>query len=133
MLKELNVYLKGNMSEDYWYDDALFICEEILGGFSKYDWEVLLKSMSNETNEWKKRLVECLGDIHNSYELKVILELINTDNEELMIACIDSLRSVDLSKLDKSIKKQLQGKINKLLIIATPPVKKVLEDFLQKE
>ena len=35
MLKELNIYLKGEMGIDYWYDEALFICGEILEGFSE--------------------------------------------------------------------------------------------------
>lgn len=43
MLKELNKYLKGNMSDDYWYDDAIFICEYIINNFSDDDWEKVKK------------------------------------------------------------------------------------------
>ncbi|MCJ2385087.1 hypothetical protein ACL36S_01720 [Lactiplantibacillus plantarum] len=113
MLAELNIYLKGNMSVDYWYDEALFICEELLEKFSDDDWEKLIEESSKESDEWKKRLVECLGYLHNSYELRIILNFINTDNKDLFIACVDSLRSMDLDDLDKNIKMKLINEVKK--------------------
>lgn len=48
---------------------------------------------------WKIRLVECLGDLNNSYELEVILYLINTDDNNLFYSCLDSLRSMEICSL----------------------------------
>ena len=31
MLNEFEEYIKGNFSDDYWYDDALFLCEMAVG------------------------------------------------------------------------------------------------------
>lgn len=33
MLSELDEYLKSDMLEDYWYDNLLFICEDIIQEF----------------------------------------------------------------------------------------------------
>ncbi len=38
MLTELDEYLNSNISDDYWYDEALFICEDIIREFTDDDW-----------------------------------------------------------------------------------------------
>lgn len=43
LLDELNVYLQGkNMNDDYWYDNALFDCQDILEEFSTDEWKKLI-------------------------------------------------------------------------------------------
>lgn len=133
MLEELNVYLRGNTSDDYWYDNALFICEEILIEFSDNDWESLMKILPLEDDQWKIKLAECLGNIHNNYEVKCLLELIETTNNDLFIACVDSLRNIDLSSINNSEKKVIIDKVNYIKENnSSSPVKKILEDFLKK-
>lgn len=52
-----------------------------------------------------KKLVECLGSFNNDYELILILNIVNTSNEDLFISTIDALRCVGLSKLSADQKK----------------------------
>lgn len=133
LLDELNVYLQGdNVSDDYWYDNALFVCQDILEEFSDEDWINLIAMIPNETNRWKKRLVECLGGADTSHELRIILDIIDTRDDDLFVACIDSLRGMDLSGVDSSVKPSLKKKIENMLADASLPVKKVLENFLEK-
>lgn len=133
MLEELNVYLKGNTPDDYWYDSALFIYEEILMELSGNNWERLIETLPQEDVKWKIKLAECLGELGNSHEITCLLELIKTDNNDLLVACIDSLRSIDLSNLNSSEKGVLVDKANYLIKNnSSVPVKKVLEDFLAK-
>lgn len=117
---------------DYWYDCAILEATEILNKFNNNDWELLLSQIKLKPIFWQKRLVECLGDLHNSYELDVLLNIINTNCEELFISCVDSLRLLDLSNLDKSKKKSLLLKIDILLQNASSPVKSVLQELIKK-
>lgn len=117
---------------DYWYDCAILEATEILNKFNNNDWELLLSQIKLKPIFWQKRLVECLGDLHNSYELDVLLNIINTNFEELFISCVDSLRLLDLSNLDKSKKKSLLLKIDILLQNASSPVKSVLQELIKK-
>lgn len=117
---------------DYWYDCAILEATEMLNKFNNNDWELLLSQIKLKPIFWQKRLVECLGDLHNSHELDVLLNIINTNSEELFISCIDSLRLLDLSNLDKSEKKSILFKIDILLQNASSPVKSVLEELIKK-
>lgn len=132
MLNEINEYLSGDMSEDYWYDDALFICEDILKGFSEDKWKELLKAIQNENIRWKVRLAECMGNVGSSYEIQCILKMINMDDEELFVACVDTLRSMDMSIMDMATKNEIQAQIKSRMEISSPPVVKVFEEFLKK-
>lgn len=117
---------------DYWYDCAIVEATEILKEFNDDDWEVLLKRLELKSLFWKKRLVECLGDLHNPYELEVILHLINIDDEDLFVTCIDSLRFLNLSVLSKSKKEKFLSHVKPLSEKASPPIKKILEEFIIK-
>lgn len=117
---------------DYWYDCAVLEATAILESFSDDDWELLLKKLEGKTVFWKKRLVECLGDLHNQHEVDVILSVLDTDEEDLLIAGVDSLRLLDLSILDENRKAQLSVKASTLLKKTSNPVRKVLEDFIRK-
>lgn len=70
--------------------------------------------------------------MHNPYELEIILDLINTDDDDLFITCVDSLRFLNLSSLDNLKKDWLLSKIENLLRKASPPVKRILEGLIVK-
>lgn len=125
-------FSKESEPSDYWYDCAILEATEILKEFNNNDWELLLTQLKLKPIFWQKRLVECLGDLHNSHELEVLLNIINTNNEDLFISCIDTLRLLNLSNLDNSKKEQLLSKIDILLQNASSPVKRVLEEFIKK-
>lgn len=132
MLKELSEYLNGDMSDDYWYDDALFICEDILKEFSDKEWNELLSVIPNETVTWRIRLAECLGDIHSPFELQCIMKMINSENNDLLVACVDSLRDMDISLLKETDKIEIMNQVKSLMEESSPPIKKVFEIFLKK-
>ncbi|WP_193452125.1 hypothetical protein [Pseudomonas nitroreducens] len=117
---------------DYWYDCAILEASDILRRFDKGDWARLLKELKNKDVFWKKRLVECLGDLHVAYELEVILHIINTSDEDLLVSCIDALRLLDLSKLGRRDQEELLLRVSFLLNEASPPVREILESFSGK-
>ena len=77
--------------------------------------------------------MEYLGDLHNSYELEAILNLINTDDEDLLfITCVDSSRSSNLSTRSQNSKKQLLSKAEDILSNAASLEKHALEKLIIK-
>lgn len=136
MYKNLDVFIlpysDDNEPGDYWYDCGIIESTKILSSFTDSDWECLLANLNDKSIYWKIRLVECLGDLHNIYELQIILELIDIDNDELFVSCVDSLRSINLCSLPENKVKQIELKIASLVQNASLPVKSVLEDFMNK-
>lgn len=132
MLNELDEYLKSDMLEDYWYDDALFICEDIIREFSDAEWNELKDIIPKEDMRWNVRLVECLGDINNQYTLECIIKMVNTNNDDLFIVCVDVLRDMDISLLHLDDVKKIVNKAKLLSEKSTLPVKKVLEVFIER-
>lgn len=117
---------------DYWYDCAILESTEILRKFGRNDWEILLSQIKLKSLFWKKRLIECLGDLHTPYELKVILSVIDSGDKDLFIDCVDSLRSLDLSEIRKDEKDILLYEAKCLLNEVVSPVKDILEDLINK-
>lgn len=131
MLNELDKYLKSDMLEDYWYDNVLFICEDIIQKFSFTEWSRLKDIIPKNNIRWNIRLIECLGDINNQYSVECILKMLNIDNDDVFIACIDALRDMDMSLLNKEIIKELKRKAELLLKESILPVEKILKKFIE--
>lgn len=129
----ISEFSREDISEDYWYDCVILESVEMLKEFNDKDWKELFQSVSTKPIGWKKRLVECLGDIHNDYELEIILKLLDTTDRALFIACIDSLRSLSLSGIDEYTMKRLKVRINETLVGVSLPENEVLRDFIRRD
>lgn len=132
MLSELNDYLKSDMLDDYWYDSALLICEDIIDEFSEDEWKELLNIIPKVDIRWNIRLVECISDIDNQYSLECILKLLSIEDDEIFVACVDALRDKDVTLVPRDIVNEIVNKSKILDEKATLPVKKVLEKFIDK-
>ncbi|MGC8100946.1 hypothetical protein [Metapseudomonas otitidis] len=117
---------------DYWYDCGILEAADVLREFDKGDWELLLDDLKDKGVFWRKRLVECLGDFKVLYEIEVILRIVNTDDEDLRICCFDALRMLDLSGVDGRTREELSSRAEYLLDEVSLPVKKILEDFVER-
>ncbi len=93
MYNELDKYLLGYLPMDYWYDEGVDIAREIISDFKECDWKMLLEEISNKDIEWKKKIAYCLYNCDNKHELLLLLELLDTEDEELFEISLDSLRS----------------------------------------
>lgn len=118
------------MQEDYWYDNALFICEDIIQKFSCTEWNKLKDIIPKDDTRWNIRLIECLGDINNQYSIECILEMLNIDNNDVFISCVDVLRDMDILLIDEENIKKLKERAELLLKESTLPVQKILESFI---
>lgn len=134
MYKELNNLLSANTIMDSWYDDGCTIASELLSEFSKKDWEELSSKVLTKPLEWQKKLAYCLDSNCNIHELKILLSLLSIEDEELFEICIDTLRSFTNPESKQMILSDpsIVNRVNDILPKASIPVKKVLDDFLEK-
>nr|WP_279294594.1 hypothetical protein [Bacillus altitudinis] len=135
VFKELDNLLSADTTVDSWYDDGCLIASEILSDFSLNDWEELSNQVRNKPIEWQRKIAYCLDNECNEYELKILMDLLNTNDKELFEICIDTLRSFPIEEGKKLILEhpQILERVNNVLATtANSPVKLVLQDFLSK-
>lgn len=120
---------------DYWYDEGVDIAENMICEFEDNDWKTLLEAVSKRTVEWQKRLAYCMHDGNNLNQLKVLLELVDTDDSELFEIVVDSLRGFTNEENLNLIQGDLRivSKIKELMPKAGDATKKVFEEFLKNK
>lgn len=118
---------------DYWYDEGADIAEKMLCEFQEDDWKILLETLSERQTEWKKRLAYCMHDKSDLNQLKVLLSLAETDDDELFEIVVDSLRCFTSEESLKLIQADLQivSKIQELMPKMGDVTKKVFEEFFK--
>ncbi|UIO40860.1 hypothetical protein LOY85_18900 [Brevibacillus brevis] len=68
MYEELDEYLSGEFTTDYWYDEGFSIAREMLEEFNNNDWEELLNGILLKSTEWQVRYAYCVdSDINDDY------------------------------------------------------------------
>ena len=108
MLNEFEEYIKGNF------------------------WTLLISKMQNYDIQSQVRLAECLADVNNKYSVKILIILTQTENSNLLITCIDSLRDANFSLLTVEEKHNVSINAKKVLISCSEMEKKVIRNFLNK-
>lgn len=130
MLREFESGINDNSCDDYWYDDGLFYYQEMLDGFSDEEWEELSEKINDYSEKAQMRCVECLSAIDNRNSLSMILRLSDTNNRELFVTCVDSLRNIDLSSLSQSEKERLLQRVKDFSADASKLERIVLKAFM---
>lgn len=118
-------------SEDYWYDNACIYADQLLEAFTQKDWKELKSQAGQKTLMWKKRLIYCLGSYHNDEELEIIMNLIQTKDEELFVMCIDALRQMINHENKETIPYEgIVERVKDIMLHSGAATKKMLEIFL---
>ena len=135
MYEELDEYLSGYFTEDYWYDEGVGIANEILERFNKYDWEKLLDNILSKSVEWQIRFAYCAdSDINDKVIIKSLILLSSIDNNELFVTCIDSLRCIVNSNNAEMIasNRTIIQRIEKILPKCDIATRKIFKEFIAK-
>lgn len=134
MYDELNKYLSGFFTTDYWYDEGVDIAREIISDFKEDDWKMLLQELSKKDAEWKKRIAYCLYNCDHKYECLLLLELLDTEDDELFEISLDSLRSfINKETIEFLIKNPaVICRIKKLYYNSGRPTQIILKDLIKK-
>ena len=101
--EEFDAYLERYATENetslnYWGNCACADASNLIEQFTEEDWGELFNSLNNRSDLWKERLAECIWDVNESHQLRVLEELIHTNNDALF--CQLSRRSVAVLILD---------------------------------
>lgn len=128
----ISCFSDNNNPGDYWYDCAIVEATEILNQFNESDWTSLVDSLDNKSIFWKMRLVECLGDLDNIYELAVILALIEINDNDLIISCIDALRTINVDSLSENEFERINDRLSSINKIGSLTGLCIVEDFKRK-
>lgn len=135
MYKELDEYLSGLFTEDYWYDEGVVVAQEILLEFGEGDWNKLLDDIFSKPIEWQIRFAYCAdNEVNDEVMIKTLILLAEIDNDELFVTCIDSLRCIINSDNIGIIfnDKLLIKKVEKIFPKCDIATKEILEDFIYK-
>ena len=134
IFKNFDTYIKDFETEDfaadYWYDEGVFIAENMLQQFGNNDWEELIQVLPERTIGWKRRLAYCLDDSENLKQLETLLLLTDTDDNELFEIAVDSLRSFKDSQAVLENSNDIIKKIEALMPEAGIVIRKVFLGFL---
>ncbi|MGO2963959.1 MAG: hypothetical protein ACTIDE_15230 [Carnobacterium maltaromaticum] len=133
MFEKVVGVLSENSSDDYFYDDEFIYVQELLRDFSDNDWEKLFQSVKSKGDKYKIRLVYCIDADFGMNGLKLLFSLLD-ENDEVVEYVIDSLRSFKTPEYKELINSnnQIIEKAESLLKNAIPPVKRVLEAFIEE-
>ena len=130
----ISAFSMEDFADDYWYDEGVVIAENMLCAFDDTDWDKLLECIPKRTIEWQKRLAYCLHDENNLNNLRILLNLVESDDRELIEIVVHSLRSFTNEESIKLIQSnsQIVFKIAALIPEVGEVTKKVYGDFLKK-
>lgn len=135
MYKKLDELLSGYFNIDYWYDEGVIIAWELLHKFEDDDWNELLDNLLSKSVEWQTRFAYSIDkDIDNKMAVESLFILSKTDNDELFVTVIDSLRCV-VEKINMSImdnNSHIVDKIEKMIPRCGIATQKILEDFITR-
>ena len=119
-MDELLTYLMDEMSVDYWYDEAILICTDILCVFSKNDWNLLAEKIPSFSDETNVRLAETLADLKTDDALACYKQLAQVNSVSVSFACIDALRTYKDILTDYEFIEFLVQKAKTIVSIVTP-------------
>ena len=135
MYEKLDDFLSGNFSEDSWYDDGCCIADDMIDSFVENDWIKLRNNLPSKEILWKRRLAYCLTNNENVHELEILLNFIDTQDEDLFELTINSLVEFNTKECKQFIMKKnpyifenVKNKLPNKSIVTT----KLLENFLTK-
>lgn len=133
MYEQLEEYLSGTFSIDYWYDEGYVFASDLLKKFSKNDWEKLLCNIHTKPRDWQIRFAYSTSDINNEYVLESLILLSNIDDDELFETCIDSLRVLldEGNSIEIVMATEIKQRIEKIMGKCDHVSQKMFENFLK--
>lgn len=132
MIETLLESIQGYEADDFWYDVQSEYVEKILNSFNTSDWIELREKLPFADKQINVLILECLGNVQNSYALSCIEKIVLDADLDTLFNCALSLRGYDVNSISIKVKKILINK-EKLLIKKQPAnMAKLVEDFIIK-
>lgn len=112
IFQQLDEYLKNEFSADLWSDDAVIYAIDLVQKMTPTDWDSLKSCWRDRPQEWQYRCAEIISDADSQQVIPLLLEMLQTPDDELTITAVDSLRSIGVAEqnvyLNQDVLKRLQ-------------------------
>lgn len=128
MFSDYKDYLSSGFSVNYWSDEGIDAAREMLDAFSDSDWGVLLQTWAVQSAEWRVRCAETIDSQSHPAAAKLLLAMLHDSDDDVKIAAIDALRSLDSLVLKPEDIKLISG----LNEGSRPVGQLVINDLLRK-
>lgn len=114
--EKYNERLGIECSVDYWSDEAIDEAIIYLKEFSVNDWMMLSEQLWNRDVIWQARCAETMSSITTEKSVPILMELLNSSNEEVVEAAVDSLNSLAQLGANLVFTKQQLDILNSLVV-----------------
>jgi hypothetical protein len=135
MYEDLDKYLNGALTLDYWYDEGFLIAREMLEKFQDEDWAKLQVDILSKPIDWRVKFAYCTDrGINDGSIVNILVLLSDTDSDELFEACVDALRVFASSNFIglKPNENRIVHRIEEMLPNLGMVPRKMFEDFVSK-
>lgn len=133
MYEKFEAYLEQIQSADHWEETGRFEAEAILQQFTENDWMQLLVNLAEKPVEWKIKLAQCMGNLHNIYEIECLTTLLSDEDEALFTAALEALRMLNFEQLNFSDQNLIINRIRRIMAHSDATTRKILIDFLSQK
>ncbi len=103
MFNKYDKYLSLELSDNYWSDEGISEARFLLEKFTTSDWDLLIQTCIIKPIPWAIRCAETLGDDVQGRDFDVLLMLLDSGNNEVTIAVLDSINSLASLGFDISL------------------------------
>ena len=112
IFQQLDEYLNKEFSADLWSDDTVIYAIDLVQKMTSTDWDSLKSCWCDRPKEWQYRCAEIISDADSQQVIPLLLEMLQTPDDELTITAADSLRSIGVAEqnvyLNQDVLKRLQ-------------------------
>lgn len=112
IFQQLDEYLNKEFSADFWSDYAVISAIDLVQKMTPTDWDSLKSCWRSRPQEWQYRCAEIISDADSQQVIPLLLEMLQTSDDELTITAADSLRSIGVAEqnvyLSQDVLKRLQ-------------------------
>jgi hypothetical protein len=128
---QLDNILAIDGSENYWSDDLVLKSGEVLRQFTNHDWIEIRKNWANRPAKWQHRCAYILSEGDAKSVVPLLLAMIESIDDELVIAAIDSLRSIEDEVPSSALSSQAMARVEEISRQNTLN-KKIVERLMHK-
>jgi hypothetical protein len=101
---ELNEYLAGEFTADYWYDEASEEAQEIVKEFRPEDWDRLGREWRQRSPEWQSRCAYALHGANSRQAAPILREMLLSSDQKVALTSVDALLTLDLESVEFELK-----------------------------
>lgn len=101
-------------SNDYWDDVTLKNASNVLLNFNEEDWLALLKEWNMQSSLWQEGCAKSLSQIKTEYSIKILCEMLSSNNDDLVTIAVNSLSDFSASYLKSTLNLAQFSQINLL-------------------